>query len=209
MELTLVLKEVFQHCMDMQKNAETKNAGLLAFNGAITLSMIKLATDDKINCYWKLYFSWMLACSIIAIIINLLAIVPRLKHKAKDKSINRLKFKFIKRRHKYTYKRNAVVRRKKKYLNRVASKKERPNLLYFDMVARYRVDYYLEQLQIYYCFKVNASNYEYDLAKQVVINAQIASKKFKLFRRAQICTMTGIGTPLFLPIFYIFLDNNK
>jgi hypothetical protein len=51
-----ILKEVFQHCIDMQKMAETKNAGLIAFNGAITLAVIKLLSEGSLNCYFHYYF---------------------------------------------------------------------------------------------------------------------------------------------------------
>jgi Mg2+/citrate symporter len=79
-----ILKEVFQHCLDMQKMAETKNAGLIAFNGAITLAVIKLLTDGNLNCYFHYYLFFVLFCSLISIFLNLSAISAQLKHKEQE-----------------------------------------------------------------------------------------------------------------------------
>ena len=62
-----ILKDVYQHCQDMQKMTETKNAGLIALNGAITLASIKLLSDGIQNCYFQYYLFFVLACSLISI----------------------------------------------------------------------------------------------------------------------------------------------
>ncbi len=35
----MILKDIYSHCADMQKLADTKNAGLIAFNGAVIIGM--------------------------------------------------------------------------------------------------------------------------------------------------------------------------
>lgn len=44
-----ILKDVYQHCLEMQRVAETKNAGLIAFNGAISLASTKRPADGIQN----------------------------------------------------------------------------------------------------------------------------------------------------------------
>lgn len=76
-----ILKEVYQHCQDMQKIAETKNAGLIAFNGAVCLASLKLAIDGGFNNLISYYLMFVVVCSLISIFLNLSAISSQLKHK--------------------------------------------------------------------------------------------------------------------------------
>lgn len=169
-----ILKEVYQHCQDMQKIAETKNAGLIAFNGAITLSIIKLLTDGIDYNYIKYYLIFVLACSLISIFLNLTAISAQLKHKELE-----------------------------------ISNHKSQNLLFFGTAANYSPEDYLKQLKIEYNLTEETSKYNIDQARQVVINAQIALRKFKLFNSAFKWTIAGITTPLSVIIYLIIFDNNK
>jgi hypothetical protein len=42
-----LLKEVYQDCIDKQKIAEAKNAGLVAFNSALMLTIINLLIKNN------------------------------------------------------------------------------------------------------------------------------------------------------------------
>jgi hypothetical protein len=61
-----------------------KNAGLIAFNGAITLATIKMLTDGIHNCYFQYYLFYVLTCSLISIFLSLAALSARLKHKEQE-----------------------------------------------------------------------------------------------------------------------------
>jgi len=169
-----ILKDVYQHCQDMQKMVETKNAGLIAFNGAITLATIKLLSDGIQNCYLQYYLFFVLACSLISIFLNLSAISAQLKHKEQE----------------------------------IPNHKSQ-NLLFFGTAANYTPEDYLKQLNSEYNLTDEITQYNIDQARQVVINAQIALRKFKLFNSAFKWTIAGIATPLSVVIYLIFFDNNK
>lgn len=169
-----ILKEVFQHCLDMQKMAETKNAGLIAFNGAITLATIKLLTDGNLNCYFYYYLFFVLLCSLISIFLNLSAISAQLKHKEQE-----------------------------------ISNHKSHNLLFFGTAANYTAEEYLKQVKSEYGIEETTTKYHLDQARQIVINAQIALRKFKLFNSAFKWTIAGIATPLSVIVYLLFFDNNK
>lgn len=169
-----ILKEVYQHCLDMQKMAETKNAGLIAFNGAITLAAIKLITDGNMNCYFHYYLFFILGCSLISIFLNLSAISAQLKHKEQE----------------------------------ITNHKSQ-NLLFFGTAANYTPQDYLKQVKTEYDITEDITKYHEDQARQIVINAQIALRKFKLFNSAFKWTIAGIATPLSVLAYLLFFDNNK
>ena len=176
MELKLqdVLKEVYQHCIDMQKIAETKNAGLIAFNGAIVLSAIKLFFDQDIPIVLHYYLYFILLCSLVSIFLNLLAINAQLKHKELE-----------------------------------IQNHSSQNLLFFGAIANNTPDSYLEQIKTNYNIEEKTNRYHNDLAKQVVINAQIALRKFKLFNLACKWTIAGVTALIGLLILKLFYNNNK
>lgn len=158
----------------MQKMAETKNAGLIAFNGAITLTVIKLLTDSNLNCFFHYYLFFVLGCSLISTFLNLSAISAQLKHKEQE-----------------------------------ISNHKSQNLLFFGTAANYTPQDYLKRIKSDYVIDEELTKYHEDLAKQIIINAQIALRKFKFFNSAFKWTITGIATPLSLVIYLIFFDNNK
>ncbi len=76
-----ILKEMYLHGQDMQKIAETKNAGLIAFNGALMIATLKFIEENSCNIWIYYYLYFVLACCIISIFLNLSSIVAQLKHK--------------------------------------------------------------------------------------------------------------------------------
>jgi len=81
--------------------------------------------------------------------------------------------------------------------------------LFFGTAANYTPEDYLKQLNSEYNLTDEITQYNIDQARQVVINAQIALRKFKLFNSAFKWTIAGIATPLSVVIYLIFFDNNK
>lgn len=169
-----ILKEINQHCLEMQKMAETKNAGLIAFNGAIALTVIKLLTDDTLICYVNYYLYFVIICSLISIFLNLSAFSAQLIHKE---------------------------------LNIKTHKSD--NLLYFGTASLYTPEEYLKTIKIKYKIDEEITDYHKDQARQIVINSQIALRKFKLFNSAFKWTIAGILTPFSVIISYLFFNNNE
>jgi hypothetical protein len=169
-----ILKEVYQHCQDMQKIAETKNAGLIAFNGAISLAIIKILIDSKLNCLVYYYLIFVLFCLIVSLFLNFIAISAQLIHKEQN-----------------------VVNHKSH------------NLIFFGTIANFSAEEYLKQIKSEYNLKDKTTKFHLDQSKQIVINAQIALRKFKLFNAAFKWTIAGIATPISILVYLIFFDNNK
>ena len=79
------LEKQYAHVFDMVKFAETKNAILIAFNGAIIFGMAKLANDiDSIYLYYFLLFT--IAMCSISIFISLSALVAKIRHSTNNSS---------------------------------------------------------------------------------------------------------------------------
>lgn len=160
--------------MDMQKLAETKNAGLLAFNGAVIFTVIKLLIDNNLHEYLNYYLYFTLLCALISIALNFFSLSAQLKHKQLE-----------------------------------ISNHKSENLLFFGKVADHSPSDYLKNLSLSYNIELPDDQYTKDLASQIVINAQIALRKFKLFNFAFKWTIAGIASPLSLLFYYLFWDNNK
>ncbi len=78
------LEKQYNHSFDMVKLGETKNTTLIAFNGAIIVGMVKLASDISsfnLNCF-LIYIVVM--CS-ISIFIALSSLVAKIKHTTNHK----------------------------------------------------------------------------------------------------------------------------
>lgn len=73
-----ILADVYQHCLEMQKLAERKNAGLIGFNIIVSLTAIKLLTEN-LNVYLHYYILFVLVCSLISIFLSLSAVGAQLK----------------------------------------------------------------------------------------------------------------------------------
>lgn len=160
--------------MDMQKLAETKNAGLLAFNGAVIFTVIKLLMDNNLLDYLHYYLYFTLLCALISIALNFFSLSAQLKHKQLELSNHKSE-----------------------------------NLLFFGAIANHEPSMYLNLLSSNYKIELTDDQYTKDMASQIVINSQIALRKFKLFNFAFKWTIAGIATPLSLLFYYLFWDNNK
>jgi hypothetical protein len=77
-----ILNDVYQHCLGMQKLAERKNVGIIAFNVIVSLTAIHLLKESQ-NIYLHSYIAFVLICSVIAIFLGLSAISAQLRRKEK------------------------------------------------------------------------------------------------------------------------------
>ena len=77
-----ILNDVYQHCLGMQKLAERKNVGIIAFNVVVSLTAIHLLKEGM-NVYLHYYVSFVLICSLISIFLSLSAISAQLRRKEK------------------------------------------------------------------------------------------------------------------------------
>jgi hypothetical protein len=80
-----ILKDIYSHCAEMQKLADTKNAGLIAFNGAVIIGMTKLSIDfwDS-NKVLFICFTYVILMCLISIFVNMSALVAQLRHHHRD-----------------------------------------------------------------------------------------------------------------------------
>ena len=77
-----ILNDVYQHCLEMQKLAERKNVGIIAFNVIVSLTAI-LLLNRGLNIYLHGYVAFVLICSLISIFLSLSAISAQLRRKEK------------------------------------------------------------------------------------------------------------------------------
>ncbi|MEO6868601.1 MAG: Pycsar system effector family protein [Ginsengibacter sp.] len=81
------------------------------------------------------------------------------------------------------------------------------NLLFFGTAAKYAPENYLNELHIAYGGNEPISDFQRDRARQIVVVAQIALRKFKLFNAAFLWTIAAIATPLSVVIYLLLFDN--
>jgi hypothetical protein len=84
-EITSILKDIYAHGSEMQKLADTKNTGLIAFNGAVIIGMTKLTIDLWNNKLLALAFIYVIAMCLVSIFLNLSALVAQLRHIEKER----------------------------------------------------------------------------------------------------------------------------
>ncbi len=83
------------------------------------------------------------------------------------------------------------------------------NPLFFGKVSQMKSGELVELIKNRYKITDETSDYECDLARQSIIMAQIALRKFKLFNKAFLWTIAGITTPIGTIIFEIFFNPNN
>ena len=83
------------------------------------------------------------------------------------------------------------------------------SLLFFGTISNYTPEEYLKEIKKRYSIQEESNNYHLDLARQVVINAHIALRKFKIFNLAFKCTIVAISSPLGLLVYSYFFDHNR
>lgn len=167
-----ILNDVYQHCLEMQKLAERKNAGIIAFNIIVSLTAIYLLKGE-LNIYLHYYVAFVLICSLISIFLGFSAI-------------------------------SAQLRRNENGIHDHVNQ----NLLFFGTAAKYSPDEYLKQLQFTYGINDPITKFHLDRARQIVVVAQIALRKFRLFNAAFMWTIAAVATP-FSVIAYLLMFDNK
>lgn len=168
-----ILDDVYQHCLGMQKLAERKNVGIIAFNVIVSLTAIHLLKGG-LNIYLHGYVAFVLICSLISIFLSLSAISAQLKREEKGEPDHK-----------------------------------NQNLLFFGTAAKYSPDEYLSQLQSEYGITEPITKFQFDRARQIVVVAQIALRKFRLFNAAFKWTIAGIATPVSVIVYQLFFDNKS
>jgi hypothetical protein len=83
------------------------------------------------------------------------------------------------------------------------------NLLFYATLANMEYEKLISKIEDQYGCTSENSNHEKDLARQVIITSQIASRKFKLFNVAIAFTFSGILTPLSLLVYRLLLDHDR
>lgn len=173
------LYRLYEHANDMIKFAEAKNAGLIAFNGAVIIGVGTLVKDlttnkDFIQYYIVYYLVFVILMNIFSIFISMSALTALLIHKETE-----TKFK------------------------------PNDNLQFFGTISSKTPQVFLEAfIQKYHLESAN-KEYELDMARQTVIVSQIAMRKFRAFNTALTWTFAGIATPLSVIIFKIFFNPNS
>lgn len=85
-DLSAILKDIYVHSAEMQKMADTKNAGLIAFNSAVIIGMTKLAIDFWDKQIWLSYlFLYILTMCLISLFLSLAALVAQLRHHERER----------------------------------------------------------------------------------------------------------------------------
>lgn len=77
--------------------------------------------------------------------------------------------------------------------------------LFFATFARMRPDDLIRKLKTEYDCEPSNTNYEMDLARQVIITSQIALRKFKFFNIAIAFTLAGLLTPISILVYKGFI----
>jgi hypothetical protein len=83
------------------------------------------------------------------------------------------------------------------------------NPLFFGKVSQMKPSELVDLLKQRYKLAEETGDYECDLARQAIIMAQIALRKFKLFNKAFFWTIAGVTTPLGAIAFEVFFNPNN
>lgn len=87
--LTEILENKFEYVSEMQRLADTKNAGLIAFNGVIIIGVLTFLLDKNPHFLLFYYFLFVLLTSLIATFLSLTSIVAQIRHKASEVSLHK------------------------------------------------------------------------------------------------------------------------
>ena len=83
------------------------------------------------------------------------------------------------------------------------------NLMFYATLACYEPDPLIAKLEAEYGCISSGTRQENDIARQVIITSQIASRKFKYFNTAIAFTFSGLLSPLVWLIYKLCLNNDK
>jgi hypothetical protein len=162
----------------MIKFAEAKNAGLIAFNGAVIIGVGTLVKDlatnkDFTQQYVVYYLVFIIFMNLISIFISMASLTALLIHKETETQF-----------------------------------KPNDNLQFFGTISSKTPEVFLEDFYKKYNLQPINKEYELDMARQTVIVSQIAMRKFRAFNTALNWTFAGIATPVSIIIFKFFFNPN-
>jgi len=167
------LKDIFENVNNWLKFAEAKNATLIAGNGLIIFGICRIIKDSNINEYLMYYIYFSIFMLVISFLIALISFIPNIKLPG--------------------------------YLFDNSKEQSNHNLLFFGSIATFNEHKYLEELNKSLGkdddeYKKNKLNEMY--AHQIIINSQIAVKKYKLFNISLQFTLLAVVSP-FIYVFFI------
>ncbi len=148
------LKDIFKNVNDWLKYAETKNAGILAITSALIFGLLRL-NNSNYNSFWICFIYCMILVGIVVVILALVSFSPVLD---------------------------------KFYTREISGTADHDNLFFFMDIKDYK-DFKKNKDHVAYLkllYKKANQQYkqnliEEDLAKQIIVNSQIAFRKFKIF----------------------------
>ena len=78
MSLSEKLYQLYLQTNELIKFAETKNAALIAFNGAVILGVLKLISDFKSAHWFLFYLIFVLSMNLVSAFIMIVALAPQM-----------------------------------------------------------------------------------------------------------------------------------
>ncbi len=157
------LKLIFANINDWLKFAEAKNAALITVDGAALFCVLNIFNEN--NKGLEPYKYVLIALSAILLASVIIAFVSFI---AKIKNMECKGYKLL----------------------------ESDNLTFYGHICKYSAETYLKA--IYKKYEVREvdydtiSNFEKDLANQIIVNSQIVLKKIKLFNKGVLITLAGV-----------------
>ena len=103
----------------------------------------------------------------------------------------------------------ASLKEKLKRKKNEISLTESDDVLFFETIAYLTEFALVEKIKYLYELESINANYEYDLARQLVITSQIVVRKFHLFNLALKLMLFGLLTPVSIIIYYMVLRNHE
>ncbi len=175
------LQYIFGNVSDWLKFAEQKNAGLLVANIAIIVAFSKLISDESItNQILNYYLIEGIILIPVSLLICLLSFIPQVEIP---------------------------------YLARRKTPSGNENLLFYGEIRNLSVNEYVYALQSLCKEENQENNTKLELykhyANQIIVNSQIAYKKYSFFSLATHFTMCGLLTPILYFPFYFSYKNQR
>jgi hypothetical protein len=178
-DLELLLLERLKLINDWVKFAEAKNVALLALTGAGSSAFLTFLKPDsqnglQLSDFTRYGFVWTVAFLFGSLVVALISFMPRMNHT--------------------------------KVLARIGQKQEplseTDNLYYFHDLRKYTPDQLVRRVARSHGVTIGPGDDIppglLDMAGQIIVNAQIASDKFSLFRIAAILAMVALAPLVFL-----------
>lgn len=185
------LKSIFDYVNDWLKFAETKNAALVAFDGAAVLGLISISENlgsGQVTAKGCIVVAFVFLS--ISLLIALVSFLPQ------TRSIKALP---------------ATIKPQEDRLGN-------DNLYFFEHILKYRPEDYLTKIKQGFesmdladssgTKKTQINTLSVDLSQQIIINSQIASRKYHYFKVALLLSISGMITSLIAWVAYIYCNPN-